>query len=124
MSPARSVTISHLAGLRKRRGGAADKGRIAGVLSERGAALALPAAGFQFQEDLDRRCDVSWRARDVELDGAVLGEPVALAAQLLQFLGAERLVQQFVGIAGGVEAGADMRLQNRAAACRRAAGQW
>ena len=101
-----------LAGLRERRGGAADKGRIAGVLSERGAALALPAAGFQLQEGLERRGDIAWLAGDVELDGAVLGEAVALAAQLLQFLGAERFLQQFVGIAGGVETGADMRLQH------------
>ena len=52
------------------------------------------------------------RARDVEPDGAVLGQPMALAAQFLQLLGAQRLAQQFVGIARGVEAGAELRLQH------------
>ena len=48
--------------------------------------LAFPAAGFQRQEHLDRGCDVRGRARHLETDLAVLGQPVALAAQLLQFL--------------------------------------
>ena len=54
----------------------------------------------------------SRRARDVETDGAVLGQPMALAAQFLQFLGAQRVAQQFVGIARGVEAGAELGLQH------------
>ena len=62
------------------------------------------------------------RARHLEGDGAVVGEPVALAAQLLQLLGSERLMQQRVGIARHVEAGADVRLQHaRAQAIARAA---
>src|SRR5258707_1308472 len=78
-------------------GGATDKGRIAGVLPERRAALALPAAGFQFQEGLDRRCDIPGLARDVEPDGAVLGEAVAPAAPLLQFLAAACFPKPFLG---------------------------
>ena len=47
------------------------------------------------------------------MDRAVFGEAIALTAQLFQFLRAQRLAQQFVGVAGGVEAGADMRLQHQ-----------
>ena len=57
-------------------------------------------------------CNFIRRSRDVETNGAMLGQAVALAAQLFQFLGAERLVQQFVGVAGRVETGAHMGLQH------------
>src|SRR5882757_7778297 len=43
---------------------------------------------------------------------AMLGKPVALAAQFLQFLRAQGVTQQFIGIARRVEAGADMGLQH------------
>ena len=46
------------------------------------------------------------------MHGAVFGQPMALAAQFLQFLGAERVTQQRIGIARGVEAGADPGLQH------------
>ncbi len=42
----------------------------------------------------------------------MFGEAIALAAQFLQFLRAQRLAQHFVGITGGIKAGADMRLQH------------
>ena len=45
-------------------------------------------------------------------DSAMLGQPVALAAQLLQLLGPQRVAQQFVGVARGVEAGAELGLQH------------
>ena len=41
----------------------------------------------------------------------MVGKPVALTAQLFQFLGAERLEQQFVDFSRGVERGAQMRIQ-------------
>ena len=67
---------------------------------------------------------VSGRARHVEADFAVFGQTVALAAQFLQLLRAQRLAQQFVGVARRIEAGADMGLQHQrrdadAAAARR-----
>ena len=46
-------------------------------------------------------------------DRAMFGEAIALAAQFFQFLRAQRLAQQFVGVAGSVEAGAHMRLQHQ-----------
>ena len=88
------------------------KAGIAVVLDQRGAALALPAAGLQPQEDLERGSDFLARARNVETHGAMLGQPMALAAQFLQLLGAQRVAQQFVGIARGVEAGAELGLQH------------
>ena len=42
----------------------------------------------------------------------MLGKPVALAAQFFQLLCAERIAQQFVGVARRVEAGAHMGLQH------------
>ena len=84
---------------------------IAVVLLQRGAALAFPAGGFQRQEYLDRGCDLPRGARHLETDLAVLGQPVALAAQFLEFLRAQRVAQQFFGVARGVEAGAEMGLQ-------------
>ena len=92
-----------IAGLGKRRGGAADKGGIADILQQRGAALGFPAAGFQFEENLRGRGNFIRRARDVKTDLAMFGEAVALPAQLLQLLGAERLAQQFVGVVPRVE---------------------
>src|ERR1700726_1356256 len=74
-----------LAGLSERCCGAADKGGIALILSERGAALALPAARLQCHEGLDRGCDLVGRARHVETDSAVFGKAMALPAQLFQF---------------------------------------
>ena len=74
--------------------------------------LALPAAGLQHQERFDRGGHFGRRARHVEVDGAVFGEAIALAAQFFQLLRAERLAQHFIGVAGSVEAGADMRLQH------------
>ena len=100
-----------LAGLGKRRGRAAYKGRVTIILPKRGAALRLPATGLQGQECLQRACHFRGRARDVETDGAMLGEAVALAAQLLQFLCAQRFMQQFIGVTGRIEAGAIVGLQ-------------
>ena len=58
-------------------------------------------------------------------DGAVLGQPMALPAQLLQLLGAERVAQQFVGIAGRIEAGAQMGCSTRGRRpSRRAPRRW
>ena len=45
-------------------------------------------------------------------DRAVLGQPMALAAQFLQLLGAQRVAQQRVGIARRVETGAEVGLQH------------
>ena len=102
-----------IAGFRKPDGGAADKGGIADILQQRGAALGLPAGGFQFKEDFRRGGDFVRRARNVKTHRAMLGEAVALAAQFFQFLGAERLAQQFIGILPRVERGAQMRLQEK-----------
>ena len=88
-----------LAGLGQRRSGAADEGRIALVLPKRGAALALPAAGFQHQECFDRGSDFRGRARHLEIDGAVFGKAVALAAQFFQLLRAQRIAQHVIGVA-------------------------
>jgi hypothetical protein len=96
----------------ERRGRAPDKGCIAVVLDQRGAAAGFPAAGFESQKYLDRGCDFRRRARHIETDGAVLGQPMALAAQFLQFLGTERITQQFFGIAGGVKTGSRVGLQH------------
>ena len=52
------------------------------------------------------------RASNLETDGAVFGEPMALPAQFFQFLRAQRVAQQFLGLAAGVEAGAGLRLQH------------
>ena len=82
-----------LAGLGQRRGGATDEGGVTFVLQKRGAARALPAAGFECEEGFERGCDVSLRSGNFKTNGAVPGEAVALPAQLLQFLGAERLGQ-------------------------------
>ncbi len=101
-----------LTGFGERGRGAPDKGGIAIVLDQRGAALSLPAAGLQSQEVLERGGDFLACARDVEPDGAMLGQTVALAAQLLQLLGPQRIAQQFVGVARGVEAGAELPLQH------------
>ena len=78
-----------LAGGGQRRDGAADEGVVAGILCQRRAALALPAAGLQRQKGLQRRGDVGRFARDREADLALVGQPCALAAQFLQLLGAE-----------------------------------
>src|SRR5258708_33510042 len=100
------------AGLSKRDSGAPDKAGIAAVLHQCRAALRLPAAGFEVEEYLDRRSDLFSRARHIEMNVAMLGKPVALAAQFLQFLRAQGVTQQFIGIARRVEAGADMGLQH------------
>ena len=100
-----------LAGLGEFRGGAADETGIAIMLLERGAALTFPAGGFQRQEYLDRGGDLLRGARHLETDFSVFGQPVALAAQLLQFLRSERIAQHFIGVARRIEAGAEMGLQ-------------
>jgi len=61
------------------------------MLDQRGAALALPATGFELQKCLERGPDLVEAARDVEHDCAVFFETVALAAQLLELFGAERV---------------------------------
>ena len=76
-----------LAGLGQRRGSATDESRVAIVLAERGAALALPAAGLQHQEWFNRGADVGRRPRHVEMDGAVFGEAIALTAQFVGLFG-------------------------------------
>ena len=83
-----------LRGFGQRRNGAADEGRIAFMLDQRGAALALPAAGFELQECFERGPTSSGLRATSKRDGAVLCEAMALPAQLLELLGAERLVQQ------------------------------
>ena len=98
--------------LGERHGGAPHETGIAVVLHQRGAALAFPAAGFERQECLDRGRDLFRRSRHLEMHGAVLGQPMALAAQFLQLLGAQRVAQQRIGIARRIEAGADPGLQH------------
>ena len=71
----------------QRGGGVPDKTGVAGVLHQRRAARAFPAAGFQRQKILDRGADLVRRARDLEMHGAVFGEAMALTAQFLEFLG-------------------------------------
>ena len=73
--------------------------------------LAFPAAGFERQECLDRASDVFGCPRDIEMHGAVLGQAMALAAQFLQFLRAQCVTQQLIGIACRIETGADPGLQ-------------
>src|ERR1700720_2336092 len=101
-----------LAGLGESFGGAPDKAGIAVVLPERGAAPRFPAAGFEREENLDSRSYRVLRPRHIETDRAVLCEPIALPAQFLQFLAAERVPQQIIGIAPRVKTGAQMRLQD------------
>ena len=113
VSPARSVTISHWpvsasAGAARRIKRASPSFWISAVPRRPFQPLASSARKF-----LDRGGDFFRRARDVETDSALLGETMALAAQLLQFLGPQRIPQQFIGIARGVEAGAGMGLQQR-----------
>ena len=83
--------------------------------------LAFQPLASSCQEYLDRGGDVMRRAGHLEADFAVLGQPVALTAQFFQLLRPERLAQQFLGVARRVEAGADVGLQQAAAACRLAA---
>src|SRR3569832_1504018 len=97
-----------LSGFGKASRGMAYEAQIAPVLSERGAALALPAAGLERKKDLNRTADFLDAARDAKSHGAVLGKPVALAAQFFQLFGAQRVAQHVVGAAPGVEAGAQM----------------
>src|SRR5262249_12474276 len=101
-----------LAGLGERWYGAANEGGIACVLGERGAALALPAAGFELQEGFERRSRRLGCARDLEGDGAVPFEAAALTAQLLELLRSERIAQQRLTVARRIEAGAEMRGQH------------
>src|SRR5665647_3828085 len=72
-----------LAGLGERGRGAPDKSGVAVILDQRGAALSLPAPGFQLQKHLERGGDLLAGPRNVETDGAMFGQPMALAAQLL-----------------------------------------
>ena len=97
----------------ERLGRTPDKAGIALVLHERGPALRLPAAGLEVEEYLERGCDVCGRTRHIEMDGAVLGQAMALAAQFLEFLGSQRVAQQFIGIPRRIETGADMGLQHQ-----------
>src|SRR5579863_7339206 len=85
-----------LAGFGEPLRGTADEIGIAFALFERGAAPRLPAAGLKVKENLDRAADVGHAARDLEAHRADFGKPVALAPQLLQFLGAERIAQEIV----------------------------
>ncbi len=97
-----------LRGLCQRGNRAANEGRIARILDQRGAALAFPAAGLELQECFERRPDLVGLARDLEGDRPVLFEAMALATQLLELFGAERLMQQRFTILRRVEAGADV----------------
>ena len=106
------VTISHWPVFGQALRGTADEAQIAFALSQRGAALTLPAAGFQRQKNLNRAGDLVGRAGDRKPHRAVLGEAVALAPQLLQLLGAERVAQHFIGLAPGIKTGAQMRMQD------------
>src|SRR3954469_4133519 len=80
-----------LRGFCQRGNGAPDEDCIAGMLDQRGSALALPATGFELQKYLERRPDLVGAARDIEHDGAVFFEAMPLAAQLLELFGAERV---------------------------------
>ena len=101
-----------LAVLGKRSRCATDKSGVAFILRERRAALTLPAAGFKLHENLDRPRDLVRRTCRVEADCAVFGEPMALAAQLLQFLVPQRLTQQFFRIARRIQAGTEIGLEH------------
>src|SRR5580704_8846138 len=83
-----------LAGFGERSGCASDEASIAFVLLERGATPAFPAAGLEFEECFERGGHILRSARDDEGDRAMLRQPIALTAQLLQLLRAERVAQQ------------------------------
>src|SRR3954470_2375407 len=87
-----------LIGLGERDGGAAYEDSIAVRLDQRGAAMAFPAAGFEREEYLQRGSDLLRRARHLELDRAMLGQPIPLPTQLLQLLAAQRVVQRGVAV--------------------------
>ena len=95
-----------LAAFGERHGGAADKSGVALALDHGGAALSPPSRGFQGEKNLKGGRDVCGRARRVEMDLAMLGKAMALAAQFLQFPGAEGVEQQGVGVARRIQAGA------------------
>ena len=101
-----------LAGLGQASCGAPDEAQIAFALPKRGAAFTLPATGFQREKNLNRLGDLLGRAGDRKPHLTMLGEAVALAPQLLQLLGAERVTQDVVGFAPGIKTGAQMRMQD------------
>ena len=101
-----------LAGLGQRRRGAADE-----AASPSCWLSAVPRWPFQPLASSIRNVstaagDFGRRPRHVELDSTMFGEAIALTAQFFQFLRAQRLAQHLVGVASGVKAGADMRLQH------------
>ena len=65
--------------------------------AERGAALALPAGRFEFQELLEGGLRLLRRDRHRKTHLAVVSEAIALAAQLFQLLRAERILKQRLG---------------------------
>ena len=122
VSPARSVMISHWPVA-----ASATAARRMKAASPSSCISAVPRWAFQplassVKERLERgaRRRAGVRATS-KCTVAMLGQPVALAAQLLQFLGAQRFAQQFVGIAGGIEAGAQHAIAAGAGAGRRGA---
>ncbi|MDB5486148.1 MAG: hypothetical protein JWR29_2052 [Tardiphaga sp.] len=94
-------------------GGATNKSGVTAVQFQRGAAFGFPSAGFEIKKQIEGRGDLVWTAHHLERDLAMLGEAIAQAAQVFQFLRAECVAQDILGVARGIEAGAVMRLQNR-----------
>jgi len=84
--------------------GTANESGIAGVLDQRGAALAFPAARFEPQEGFEHCPDALRRASNVERDRAMLFEPVLLAPKLLELLGPEGFPQHRFAVPRRIEA--------------------
>ena len=102
-----------LAGLGERFRRAADKGR------HRHRAAAARCRARPSSRWLRGGGTFRWRTRRLrgvratsKRTAPVFGEAVALAAQFLQLLGTQSVVQQFIGIAGRIEAGANVGLQH------------
>ena len=92
--------------------GAADEGSVAFVLSQGGAALGFPSAGFEREERAEIAFDFARCGGDGEDHVAMFCEPVALAAQFLELLRPQCIAQQVVGVPCGVKAGALVTLQD------------
>ena len=73
-----------------------DDGRSLSFSDKRSASVARTGRIHirDLQEHIDRGRDALGRARDVKTHRPMLGKPVTLTAQLLQFLGPKRFLQQ------------------------------